>query len=679
MAMRLSGLISGMDTEAVVKSLMDAHRLKSTKVQNKITTTEWKQEKWKALNSKIYSLYTGQLSKLRMQGSFAVKKATSSNIGKVEVTAGSNAPEGTHLIKVKQLASSQFVTGAKLDTDNKGNQINSNTKLVDLGFDASEGTTIQIKNGEKQVNLDIREKTTVGNLIASLQSAGLNASYDTTQKRFFISSKASGVENAFEITSSSSVQVQDKNAIRDFLSYDLLSNADKSKVDNYLNSYLNDTLTPEDKVVIEDKLLEIKYGQVRTKFVNDYMTNQSKIDEVTPEVEAELRLSLGLEEGEPLDDAVLQAAIKDRLRLDAEVAATAEYEAWKNNEAEVGNVFLAAEGQLDTLLTAYANAANEPISQTGSLANLGFGEIRKNIDGKIEINGNPQAVLVQATDSIVIYNGAELTGSSNNFSVNGLTLTLKGVTVGLDTPGTEDDETISLSVAGNTEAVYDMVKDFVKSYNELLKEMNDAYNAKSSRGYDPLTDDERATMTEEQIEKWETKIKDSLLRRDNILGGLIDVMRSSLNEGVTVNGKKYSLSSYGITTGSYTEKGLLHISGDEDFATVASLENKLMDALNNNPEEAAQVMTKIADNLYSSLMDKMKSTTLSSALTVYNDKEMSKTLANYKSDLAKMEAKLLDIENKYFKQFAAMETAMAKMNSQSSALMSMLGMNSNQN
>ena len=410
MAMRLSGLISGMDTEAVVKSLMDAHRLKSTKVQNKITTTEWKQEKWKALNSKIYSLYTGQLSKLRMQGSFAVKKATSSNIGKVEVTAGSNAPEGTHLIKVKQLASSQFVTGAKLDTDNKGNQINSNTKLVDLGFDASEGTTIQIKNGEKQVNLDIREKTTVGNLIASLQSAGLNASYDTTQKRFFISSKASGVENAFEITSSSSVQVQDKNAIRDFLSYDLLSNADKSKVDNYLNSYLNDTLTPEDKVVIEDKLLEIKYGQVRTKFVNDYMTNQSKIDEVTPEVEAELRLSLGLEEGEPLDDAVLQAAIKDRLRLDAEVAATAEYEAWKNNEAEVGNVFLAAEGQLDTLLTAYANAANEPISQTGSLANLGFGEIRKNIDGKIEINGNPQAVLVQATDSIVIYNLAALTG-----------------------------------------------------------------------------------------------------------------------------------------------------------------------------------------------------------------------------------------------------------------------------
>ncbi len=191
MAMRLSGLISGMDTENVVKQLMDAHRLKSTKVQNKITTTEWKQEKWSALNSKIYSLYTGQLSKLRMQGSFAVKKATSSNTDKIEVKAGSSAPEGTHSLKVKQLASSQFVTGAELATDNNGNQIGMNTKLEDLGFDASEGTTIHIKNSEKQVNLDIRENTTVGEFINSLKSAGLNANYDTTHKRFFISSKSS--------------------------------------------------------------------------------------------------------------------------------------------------------------------------------------------------------------------------------------------------------------------------------------------------------------------------------------------------------------------------------------------------------------------------------------------------------------------------------------------------------
>lgn len=671
MAMRLSGLVSGMDTEAVVEQLMNAQRLKTKKVQNKITTTEWKQEQWKALNAKIYALYTGQLSKLRMQGTYAVKKAISSNTAKVDVTAGSSAPEGTHIIKVKQLASSQFVTGDKLNTDNKGNQISTSTKLVDLGFDVSEGTTIHIKNGNKQVNLDIRGNTTVGDFVNSLKNAGLNASYDTGQKRFFISSKASGAENAFEITTSSSALTQSKNAIRDFLSYDSLSGSSKQKVDGYLASYLNDTLTEGDREAIKNNLLDIKNQQVKVQFINDYIKDEDNILAVTDEVRAQLEE--GLAEGETLDDDVLQAAIKDRLRQDAEAAVAA----WESNEVTEGNIFTAAEEELDTLLSVYANASDDPVSQTGSLASLGLGEISKNNEGIVEISGNPQAALIQATDAIIIYNGAELSGASNNFTVNGLTLNLKGVTAGLNTVGTEDDEIINISVTGNTDAVYDMIKDFVKTYNELLKEMNESYNAASSRGYDPLTDEERAKMTDDQIEKWEEKIKSSLLRRDDTLGSLINLMRSTLNETVTVNGKSYSLSSFGIVTQSYTEKGLLHISGDADDASVANMENKLMEALTNNPDELMQVMTKIADNLYGSLMDKMKSSTLSSALTVYNDKEISNNLTNYKSDLKKLEAKLLEIENKYYKQFAAMESAMAKMNSQSSALMSMMGMGNN--
>jgi flagellar hook-associated protein 2 len=688
MAMRLSGLISGMDTETVVAQLMDAHRLKSTKVQNKITTTEWKQDKWKALNSKIYSLYTGSLSKLRMQGSFAVKKATSSNTDKLEVKAGPTAPEGTHLIKVKQLASSQFVTGAKLDIDNKGNQISTSTKLVDIGFDASEGTAIHIKNGEKQVNLDIRENTTVGEFINSLKNAGLNANYDTVQKRFFISSKASGVDNAFEITTSSTSLVNKKNDIRSFVNYDSLSSADKNKLDGYLNEYLNDTLVETDREALEGKIFEFKYNEIKAGYIDGYMTNQGNIDRITAEVEIELRTELELEPDDTLDQELLDARVKDKLTQEAEMKAFEELEAYKawasgeDVEIEAGNVFkMTAEG-LSPLMVNYKEAAENPetINQSGNLSALGLGEITLSEDGASSISGAPAgSVLVQATDAKVIYNGAELTGSSNNFSVNGLSLTLKGITAGLDTEATEDDETISLSVAGNTEAVYDMVKDFVKTYNELLKEMNESYNADSARGFDPLTEEERATMTEEQIEKWEAKIKDSLLRRDNSLGSLINVLRSTLSEGVTVNGKTLSLSSFGVTTQGYTEKGLLHINGDADDDLVSVLENKLMNALTNNPDEVMEVMTKVADNLYGSLMEKMKSSTLSSALTVYNDKEMNKTLSNYKSDLAKMEAKLLDIENRYFKQFAAMETAMARMNSQSSALMSMLGVNNNQN
>lgn len=668
MAIRLSGLVSGMDTESVIRELMKAESLKTTKVENKITTIEWKQEKWSALNSKIYSFYTNQLSKMRFESSYAVKKASSSNASKVEVTAGTSAPEGTHLVKVKQMASSQFLTGAQLKLDDNGNEINAATKLVDLGFDAAEGTTIHIKTAKNQVDLDIRENTTVGEFVNSLRDAGLNANYDSNQKRFFISSKASGVENEFEISTSSTELVQDKNAIKRFLNYDSLSSEDKGKVDGYLNEYLNDTLTDGDRDVIKGKLLEVKHNQVRDSYINDYMSNQANIDAATESIKNNT-------EGEPLDEEALKVAVREKLEVDAKVAVTNEYDAWENKTATATNIFKIEEDQFQPLIADYATDSGKTIIQNNSLSTLGLGEVTRDAEGTI-VNSNAAAILVKAADAIIIYNEAELTGSSNNFTANGLNFTLKGVTAGLDTEETSDDEVISLSVSKNTEAVYDMVKDFVKSYNEILTEMNESYNAASNRSMKPLTDEEKDTMTDDQITKFEDKIKTSLLRRDNTLSSLLTSFRTTLNESVNVNGKTYALSSFGISSQSYKDRGVLQIEGDKDSTTLG-LDNKLMDALTNNPEELMNVMTKLSDDLYSSLMDKMKSTTLSSALTVYNDKEMSKTLTNYKDDLKTLEKKLANIEDRYYKQFSAMEVAMSKMNSQSSALASMLGMNTN--
>jgi len=73
-----------------------------------------------------------------------------------------------------------------------------------------------------------------------------------------------------------------------------------------------------------------------------------------------------------------------------------------------------------------------------------------------------------------------------------------------------------------------MVKNFVTKYNEILDELNTKYNAKSSRGYDPLTDEQKEAMSDDEIEKWETKIKDSLLRRDSTLNSIISTMTKFL-------------------------------------------------------------------------------------------------------------------------------------------------------
>ena len=220
-----------------------------------------------------------------------------------------------------------------------------------------------------------------------------------------------------------------------------------------------------------------------------------------------------------------------------------------------------------------------------------------------------------------------------------------------------------------------MVKDFITSYNDVLKELNDAYYAEHSRGYDPLTDQQKEAMSESEIEKWENRIKDSLLRRDGTVRSIIDGMRSTLSRRVSVDGKNYALVDFGIGAVDYTEKGLLHIDGDEDDILVSAKEDKLMKAIIEDPDAVMKVFNTLANDLYETMSDQMKSTPLSSALTFYNDKDMAKTLATYKEDLSNMERRLLNLENRYYRQFAAMESALATLNAQSSSVMSLFGMN----
>jgi flagellar hook-associated protein 2 len=289
------------------------------------------------------------------------------------------------------------------------------------------------------------------------------------------------------------------------------------------------------------------------------------------------------------------------------------------------------------------------------------------VDGSAVEEGadNSGMVVIAAGDSIVQVNGATLTTSNTTLEVNGLTLDLVSAS----------DETVTLTVANDTSAVYDSIKEFVNQYNSILADLNEYYYADSASGYDPLTDDQKEEMSDDEVEKWETKIKSSLLRRDSTLGGILDTMRSTMTStAVTAsNGKSYSLANLGITTGSdYTEYGLLHIKGDEDDTEYADETNTLQSMIESDPDTVTEVLTGVISKLYDSLTKKMQSTTMSSALTFYNDKEMTSQLSDYKTEISDWETKLADLEDRYYSQFTAMETALTKLQSQQSAISSYL-------
>lgn len=680
MAIRMTGLVSGLDTESLVKELMSVQSMKLTKKENLKTKTEWKQEKWKDLNTKIYSLYTGKLSKMKMQGNYATKKVSSSDESVVTATAGSNAPMGSHSLEIKSLASAQYVTGAKLTEDNlksdaSSKKVTAKSKLVDFnGMEA--GTVITVKNkagGTK--TLEVTEDTKISDLVSTCQDAGLNASFDENQGRFFISSKQSGTEQGFEITttgdsedtSKTSAAVNSlKKSIYELIDYENLDTAAQTMMDGYF----------EDMDITDS----FSAMQSAKKAYEDY---QKTYDNMSEEEQTE-------------------AAQKLAEYKDAYEKANQTYEADKETQTEHLNELISVSQNfavVNTDLT--ADQINEKLNSikdtffeardhdstvaTGALAALGLGEITGE-----EVDGDSGTVTVRAAKGAVfVLDGAEMTAAENTVTVNGLTLDLKGVTNGA----------VSLNVVTNVDDIYNAFKDFVKEYNEVLKEMNEAYGAESARKYDVLTSEQKEAMTDEEVEKWEGKIKDSLLRRDTILGSLISAMKTTMHGSVKLDSvtyevidttKKdsngnykqynspitYSLSSFGIHTSSdYTEGSLLHIYGDEDDELYSSEENKLRKALEENPTAVQSVLAKICANLYDTLTDKMASSSISSAMTFYNDKEIKSQISTYEDDLKTLQTKLNEQEDRYYKQFTAMEKAMSQSQSQSNSLAGLLGTN----
>lgn len=705
MPLRMTGMTSGLDTDSIVSALMEAQTTKKTKVENKKTKLEWTQNIWTGLNKKLYSFYTDSAGKMRFQSSYQTKKAASSDASILTATAQSSASSGSYTVKVNQLAAAQYVTSAKVSaksTDASGkvteSKVTSDTKLSALGFDTEGDTTIEITAGEKTINLNVDETTTVRDFVNALKDAGLNASFDEKQGRFFISAKESGADGKFTITSKTMTaeQVAAQNKLMDSVDYSNLSSGDQDTVKKILSDLKNaqDTSAVADAEKSLQDISDRTAKEKATEYYNNKLTDDMlskykyetdgtdgtgdahKAGDIDYSKVKQVLQNAGLDKGVYTDSdrlivlkqKIIEPAVTEKL-------ASEEYTGKIDNAVTSGLGDAGIEKQSERYATislavnGYAQAMKDGTEQSkeSALKLLGMDDI----DGSAvkESADGTGMVVIEAADSIVQVNGATLTSSNTTLDVNGLSLNLVSAS----------DREVKVTVSNDSTAVYDAIKDFVEQYNSALSEMNKYYYADSARGYDPLTDDQKEAMSDEEVEKWETKIKDSLLRRDSTLSGILETFRTSLT-GITVkasDGKTYSLANLGITTGKdYKEYGLLHIKGDEDDTDYADSENTLQSMINSDPDIVMEVMSGIASNLYNNINKKISTTTtMKSALSFYNDKEMTKQMTQYKKDIKSWETKLSDMEDRYYKQFSAMETALSKLQSQQNSLASYLGSN----
>lgn len=705
MAIRLSGMVSGMDTESLVSALVSSYKLKKDNLVKAQTKLSWKQEKWKTMNTSIYGFYSGKLSSARFSASYNLKTSTVSNDKYAKVSASSSAVSGTQRLKVNHLAATGYLTGGKITATDKS-KVTGSTKLSDI-IGTKDGS-ISVKTSSGIKSIDITEDMNVSQFVAKLKETGLNANFDDNNGRFFISAKESGKDNDFSLTAN---DANGLNALKALGIY-TVNDTDKAeytrlaKLTEGTDAYNTELESMYTKATAKDtaKSYADKYNAAKEKLdalaADDTWDHSYTLDEYVAKLKTETPDLLNAydkykkekvdSEGNTVKDSDgnvvyeydTEAMEKDGVKEEYEAAVKKKasneslIKVYDDNskviEENKDYVTIGDDGK------AVANETNEKVVQEVSDTNADRqAKAKALLDSKIAMaktaandidntasSDTTKAVRITGQDSEIVLNGATFTNNTNNYSINGLTIQALNVT------GTDE---VTITTDTDVDGIYDMIKGFLKDYNDLVKSVDVAYNAASSKGYEPLTSDEKDAMSDDEVKKWEEKIKDSLLRKDSTLGSVLDTMKNDMAKSFKVGDKSYSLSSFGIATLGYfnspeNETGVYHIDGNKDDTYTSANTDKLKSMIASDPDTVITFFSQLASQLYKDLGSKMTASSTSSAYTIYNDKQMNTQYSEYNTKISEAEDKVTTWEDYYYSKFSAMESALAKMNAQSSSL-----------
>ena len=283
-------------------------------------------------------------------------------------------------------------------------------------------------------------------------------------------------------------------------------------------------------------------------------------------------------------------------------------------------------------------------------------------------NGIGQAVA--GKNAKFIFNGLETERETNTFNISGFDITLKQVTT----------QPVTFSSSPDVDSVMESIEKFVDDYNELIGDLNTKVREPKYRSFHPLSSEEKEAMKDREIELWEEKAKSGTLRNDptltNMLAGMRTAMTSSVTIGEGENKRTISLRDIGITPSkAYLENGKLEIDKD-----------KLREAIQQDPSAVRELFAQPkaqSENgkggiavQYREAMDNARTTISQRAGTAgagVDSFTLGRSLKTMNQQIERFEERLQATEERYWRQFTAMERAIQKANEQSAQLMNSLG------
>lgn len=709
--MRIGGIASGLDTNQMVKDLMKAERIPLDRLFQRRQTLDWQRDAFRDINLSL-SKFRDSYSKMRLQSTFNAYGSSSSNVSVLTGQASVSAVPGTYDVIVQKLAKV-----ATLNSDAPIRNLNASHAVTGTGpltadASATRAITVDVANiahndvltidGEDiefynsgtggpatgaihQIDINGLSNDQVASAIAALNLSNVALTSNLNEVTITAApgaagnsigtsynGGASGIVNATgnltggtdlgTITVSSIPKAGDVLTINgekvDF--YDSANGAYSGSnhsidISGKTTTQVADSIRvlPIAGVTLGGSAEQVAITSPNTGVSSSYSSN----DRVTDTTKV-------LQAGQTENFTITN---KQGLTANIEVTDQDTYAtlAKKINDAkDVDGNTLGMRASFDNATSRFFISSREMgVDQGFTLENTAFVENQILGGGVVYSAVGQDAQLT--FDGILVENQ-----TSNNVTVHGINLNLLA----------ESAEVVKMAVKSDTDGAFNTIKDFVESYNELIANLEAKINEPRYRDYPPLTDEERGAISEREAELWDEKAQSGLLRNDPQLRTTLNQLRRSLGDPVSgiATGELSILSQIGIKTGNYRDGGKLFID-----------ENKLKASLNEKPDEVMNLFTKKATEegntsqmglgmrTYEDInraISNLRTKAGSSGMTVGDQSFLGKRLSRLDNQIFSREDRLLQVEDRYYRQFTAMEKAIAQMNQQSDFIMqSMFG------
>ncbi|GIM32906.1 flagellar filament capping protein FliD [Paraclostridium bifermentans] len=666
---RIPGLATGMDTDQMIKDMLTGEQNKVDRAKQKEQITKWQQENYREIIKNVKGLYDKYFSATSpdfILGSkvFSTVMINSSNSNVISAVAGAGANKIDYKFKVDEMAKPPSIETGSM-------KIDKNKTMEEQGFVPIDGKSEITING---VNISISGKDKITDVVDKINkkfpNGEIKATYSEMTGKFTVEGNKTGKSQSINVqgdlfnnlgmltdTSISIVSKKidaNKTLKEQGIEGEISINGNIVKIDESDNiSDLVNKINSTDKGV----KAELEEGQLKIT------SNSNNGIELTGKAFEKMGIDVNNSEVSitnlDKDKPLLEQGITSPLKINGKEIKIDEKDTTSTLVDKINKEIPGTSASIDELTGEIKIQSKDVLNFENFGVTASISKPKTQAITTQAIQGSNNKVTVYDKDGKTELN--TIIEESNSFTIDNITYNVNGIN--------PDGDLVSMSSSEDTKQTVEKLQEFINDYNKMMDDIYKSVTEKKNKDYPPLTEAQKEEMSEEEIEKWEKKAKEGMLKNDRELRNFMEDIKKVIFEPIGDLG--VTLRDIGIKSDDdYNKPGQIHLDVDKFTKALKEDGDLVYKATTGAFGKIKDVTYKYAGSSGSIFVKKAGMEKTSSAVNNLFSEQLKRQEAQIKNLTRKMKEKESDL----YKKFARLEANMNKLNSQMSYLSSSMGM-----